>query len=237
MVISFRFRLVPSIVAVLVIALGIVLAQWQTHRGDEKAVLQTRLDARGLEPVLHLGETIVDPNAIEFRRVQLKGSFLREWPVYLDNRPHNGIAGFYLLMPFKITASNLHVLIARGWFPRDPADRTRMPHIPVPSGEVVIEGIARRDIGHVMQLGMLDAPQPGAIVQNLDIAEFAVNSDLKMQPVLIEQSSASDDGLIRDWPHPATGVERHRAYAFQWYALSLMAFIFFVVTGFRRGEK
>ena len=237
MAIRFRFRVVPCIVAVMVIALGIALAQWQTRRGDEKVGLQARLDARGKEPVMSLGSAPIAPNTIEFRRVQVKGSYLREWPIYLDNRPHDGIAGFYLLMPFKIAASNLHVLIARGWFPRDPADRTRMPHILVPSGEVVVEGIARRDIGHVMQLGTLDAPKPGAIVQNLDIAEFAASSGLQMAPVLVEQSGASNDGLIRDWPHPATGVERHRAYAFQWYALSLMAFIFFVVTGFKRGEK
>jgi len=32
-------------------------------------------------------------------------------------------------------------------------------------------------------------------------------------------------------------VEKHRGYAFQWYALAAMAFIFFVVTGIRRGKK
>jgi cytochrome oxidase assembly protein ShyY1 len=46
-----------------------------------------------------------------------------------------------------------------------------------------------------------------------------------------------EDGLIRDWPNPAVGVEKHKAYAFQWYALSLMAFIFFIVTGYRSGKE
>ena len=31
-----------------------------------------------------------------------------------------------------------------------------------------------------------------------------------------------DDGLARDWPAPATGVETHHGYAFQWFALSAL---------------
>jgi surfeit locus 1 family protein len=42
---------------------------------------------------------------------------------------------------------------------------------------------------------------------------------------------------VRGWPRPSTGVEKHRGYAFQWYALAGMALVFFVVTGFRRGKK
>jgi cytochrome oxidase assembly protein ShyY1 len=88
-----------------------------------------------------------------------------------------------------------------------------------------------------MQLGAIDAPRPHAIVQNLDIAGFAAASQLKMAPILLEQLSDTQDGLVRDWPVPSTGVEKHRGYAFQWYGLAAMAFIFFVVTGIRRGSK
>jgi surfeit locus 1 family protein len=42
--------------------------------------------------------------------------------------------------------------------------------------------------------------------------------------------------MVRDWPAPSLGVEKHQGYAFQWYALSAMALIFFVVNGFRRGK-
>jgi surfeit locus 1 family protein len=56
-------------------------------------------------------------------------------------------------------------------------------------------------------------------------------------PIVIEQADTPDarqQGLVRDWPQPSTGIERHQGYAFQWYALALMAFLFFVVTGIRR---
>jgi cytochrome oxidase assembly protein ShyY1 len=78
---------------------------------------------------------------------------------------------------------------------------------------------------------------PGAILQNLTVAEFAAASKFTMQPFVIEQSSDTHDGMVRDWPLPSVGIERHLGYAFQWYALALTAFLFFVVTGYRRGTK
>ena len=193
--------------------------------------------ARQSAPAIHMARIETNPADIEYRRVLLKGEFVREWPVYLDNRPYNGVAGFYLLMPFKIATTNLHVLVARGWIPRNPDDRTRLPPLIVPQGIVEIEGVARQSIGHIMQLGTPEPLRPAAIVQNLDVTDFAKASGLTMQPIIVEQSSDTHDGLVRAWPVPSSGVEKHRGYAFQWYALAGMAFIFFIVTGFRRGSK
>lgn len=193
--------------------------------------------ARQSAPAIRMQRIEANPADIEYRRVVLMGEFVREWPVYLDNRPYNGVAGFYLLMPFKIATTNLHVLVARGWIPRNPDDRTRLPPLIVPPGTIEIEGFARQSIGHIMQLGSPEPLRPAAIVQNLDVADFSKASGLTMQPVIVEQSSDTHDGLVRDWPVPSSGVEKHRGYAFQWYALAGMAFIFFIVTGFRRGRK
>jgi cytochrome oxidase assembly protein ShyY1 len=90
-----------------------------------------------------------------------------------------------------------------------------------------------------MQLGATPALKPGAIVQNAGVAEVAGASGLAMQPFIIEQTApagAEDSGLVHDWPAPDLGVDKHRGYAFQWYALAVMAVLFFVVTGYRRGK-
>src|SRR3569833_3215276 len=162
---SFRFRPVPFIATVVLVALGVSLAQWQTRRAEQKLALEATLHARQAAPAVRLdARPSVTLEQLEYRRVILKGRFLSNWPIFLDNRTHQGIAGFYLLMPFKIASGDLHVLVARGWFPRNAQDRTRMPVIATPSGTVEIEGMVRSDIGHVLQLGALDAPQPHAIV-------------------------------------------------------------------------
>ena len=187
-------------------------------------------------PVLDLNAALPEANA-EFRRATVRGRFMANWPVYLDNRPYDGAAGFYDLMPFRIADTNEHMLVARGWVQRNPIDRAKLPSIPVPEGTVQLQGVLRRDAGHVMELGASGPLQPGVIVQNADAASVAQATGLKMVPLMLEQTSDTQDGLVRDWPTPSAGVDRHRGYAFQWYGLAATALIFFVVTGFRRGTS
>ncbi|WP_034297924.1 SURF1 family protein [Herbaspirillum sp. RV1423] len=240
MPIRFRIRWIPLVATVIVAALGVSLGQWQTRRGDEKEAIQAKMQARQAAPVIALtGAAQVDIAQAEFRHVKIRGEFVQNWATYLENRPYNGVPGFYVLMPFKIAGAEpaSAVLVERGWAPRDANDRTRLPSVQTAAGEVEIEGVIRSDAGHLLQLGAAEALRPGAIMQNLDIAAYARASGLQLAPFVIEQSSAMKDGLVRDWPAPSLGIERHRGYAVQWYALALMAVIFFVVTGFRSGKK
>lgn len=225
----------------IVAAIGVSLGQWQTRRGDEKQAIQAKMAARQSAPAMTLESAAgIAVAEAEFRHVKLRGRFVPTWVTYLENRPYNGVPGFYVLMPFKIAGSaESAILIERGWAPRDANDRTRVPTVPTPADEVEIEGVIRSDAGHLLQLGAAEAPRPGAIMQNLDIAAYARASQLPLAPFVVEQSGETKDkdGLVRDWPAPSLGIDRHRGYAVQWYALALMAVIFFVVTGFRSGKK
>ena len=220
-----------------VVAIGISLGNWQLRRADEKRAIEMRLTARQAQAPLPVGAAPVSIDDLEYRRVTVQGEFDRTWPLYLDNRPIAGNAGFYLLMPLKIAGSERHVLVARGWVPVDVHNRNKLPSTNTPLGQLEIEGVAIRNPGHIMQLGQAAAVQPGAILQNLTVAEFAAASKFDMQPFVLEQSSDTHDGMLRQWPRPSVGIERHLGYAFQWYALALTAFLFFVVTGYRRGSK
>ncbi len=231
----FRFRWIPFMAALLVMVIGVMLGNWQTRRAAEKIAIENAIVARAHQAVLDLNKPYSTTD-IEYRRVSAEGSFIADWPVYLDNRPYQGKAGFTLLMPLQLSNSDSVVLVARGWFPRDAAERTKLPAIPVPAAPIRIEGIVRRSAGHVMQLGQAATILPGAIVQNLEPAEFAHVSRLPLQNFIIEQSSDTSDGLVRDWPRPSGGVDKHRGYAFQWYALAATALVFFLVTGFRRAR-
>lgn len=249
----FRFRTIPFIATALLVVLGILLGNWQVRRAAEKTALQTRLNERSAAPPLVLGAADVDPATIEFRHVIVSGEFVPNWPVFLDNRPNQGRSGFVLLMPFKITGSDRsgsgesgadkYVLVERGWLPRG-AEHDSVPRIVTPAGQVRIEGIAVLRPARVLQLGTPTPLKPGAIVQNLEPAEFARASGLSLQPFVLEQtgadlagSGAAGPALVRDWPAPGIDVARHRGYAFQWYGLAVMTFLFFVITGFRSASK
>jgi cytochrome oxidase assembly protein ShyY1 len=186
---------------------------------------------------LIVGADLVAAEPLEYRRVKVTGQFVGSYPVYMNNRPQDGRAGFYLIMPLKVAGSDTHVLVARGWLPRDRADAARIAPYATPAGTVTVDGIAKASMGHIMQLGTAEPVKPGAIVQNIDPAQFAAASGLKVQPFFIEQRGPGADGLVRNWPAPSLGVEKHQGYAFQWYALAAMALLFFVITGFRRGTN
>jgi len=244
--IRFHFRWIPFVVMLLLVALGISLAQWQQRRAEEKLARAAKLETGNLAAPLLLTAALLPPDeaqAIEFRRVSVTGHFVPAWTVYLDNRPYHGQAGFHVLTPFQIDGSAMHVLVAQGWLPRNNLERTRIPDYTTPTGTVTISGIARLNAGHVMQLGTAPPLMPQAIVQNAEIAQLAQASGLAFQPLLIEQTvdanlpPAISQLPVRDWPAPDLGADKHRGYAFQWYALALMAFLFFVLTGFRRANK
>jgi cytochrome oxidase assembly protein ShyY1 len=241
----FRFRTVPFIATVLLVLLGIALGNWQTRRAAEKSALQARLEQGMATAPINLDGRPVDANALEFHRVVVRGEFVPDWPVFLDNRPQAGRTGFILLMPFKIADSDKYVLVARGWLPRNNAEHDRLPPYTTPSGPVTIEGRALRQLARVMQLGTPAPLAPKAIVQNTDPAEVARASGLDLLPVVVEQTGPTGstgpaipaDGLLRNWPAPSVDIGHHKGYAVQWYALAMMAFLFFVITGFRSGRS
>lgn len=236
---TFRFRAIPFVATVLVVALGVTLGQWQDRRADQKLALQARLTRQGAAAPLVLTGAPLAAAEVEYRTVSVAGQFVPSWPLFLDNRPQDGKVGFYLLMPFKIAGSERHVLVARGWLPRYTGEHDRLPEFATPPGTVIVSGVAKTSMGKVMQLGEPAAVKPNAILQNLTPEQFGAASGLAVQAFFIEQTAPASPGdtLARRWPAPALGVEKHQGYAFQWYALALMALLFFVFTGFKRGTK
>jgi surfeit locus 1 family protein len=234
----FRFRTIPFIATLILVLLGIALGNWQTRRAAEKTLLQAKLEQGMAAAPLKLDASPVDPARLEFHRVIVTGEFVPNWPVFLDNRPQAGRAGFILLMPFKIAGADKYVLVARGWLPRNTAEHDRLPPFTTPSGQVKIEGRAVRQLARAMQLGTPAPLKPNALVQNIEPAELARASGLDLLPVVVEQTGpgTAGEGLLRNWPAPSLDIDRHKGYAVQWYALAAMAFLFFVMTGFRSGR-
>jgi len=220
-----------------VVAVGISLGNWQLRRAEQKLALQEQMLMRAEFAPVNSNALTPEQTPEEFRRVMAKGEFIASWAVYLDNRPYQGRAGFYLLMPFKLAGSEQSVLVMRGWFPRDAINREHIPTITVPEGVTHLEGRVRASTGKVMQLGEAAALQPGSIAQNVDVEEFARASKLSLQTFIIEQTNDAADGLVRDWPIPSVGIDKHKGYAFQWYSLALVAAVFFLLTGFKRASN
>ena len=208
-------------VALAALALTASLGRWQLSRAAEKEALQAAIAERQRLPALDgasLAQALSDDQARELlhRAITLRGQWLAARTVFLDNRPMARQTGFYVLTPLRLTGSDRVVLVQRGWAPRHQVDRSLLPPVQTPTGEVQVSGRIAAHPPRVYQLGQ---EQGGAIRQNLDLDAWRAETGLPLAPVLVVQTGAASDGLQRDWPEAASGVEKHYGYAFQWFGL------------------
>jgi cytochrome oxidase assembly protein ShyY1 len=215
------------------------LGNWQTRRAEGKLAVEARWQAaEAAAPATPRADQVQDFGAELPRRVRLAGRYLHAQSVWLDNRPLDGKAGLLLLTPLVLADSAggraTAVLVLRGWAPRDPRDRTKLPAVMQPEGQIVVEGLALPNPPRVLELGegAVVGPLP-AIWQNLDYAAFSRVTGLAVAPWIVQQQGGAADGLRRDWPRPSSGVDKHRGYAVQWYSLAGLIAVLTLVLGAR----
>lgn len=214
-------RLAVVLGALLGMALTAGLGRWQLSRAEGKLALEAAMVARERMPALDGATLAAPPDAgalptLLHRRVVLRGRWLAPRTLYLDNRPMDRQTGFYVFTPLQLAGRDAVVLVQRGWAPRNQLDRTALPPVQTPEGEVELSGRIAAHPPRVFQLG---AEQQGAIRQNLDLDALRAETGLPLAPLIVQELGAPSQGLRRDWPAPATGVERHYGYAFQWFGL------------------
>jgi surfeit locus 1 family protein len=194
------------------------LGLWQLDRAAQKEATQASLDTRAWLPAVgaaELASTSRGGADMLYRRVRLRGRWLPERTVYLDNRQQNERAGFVVVTPFQWPGGA--ALVQRGWVARDNNVRTRLPAVVTPPGELELTG---RIAPPPSRLYEFSAPASGPIRQNLDPASYSREIGLALLPVSVQQDDAAPaDGLLRNWPRPAVDVYTHYGYAFQWWAL------------------
>ena len=228
---SFRPTLLPTAAAVAGIIATASLGDWQLNRAAHKAELEARIREGANGPPVRIDGAVLVPQSILYHNVQVRGQFDPDRTVYLDNRLHQGRAGYQVVSPLKIAGSSRYVLIERGWVAAG-ADRSRLPDVMTPAGEVDITGTAAPPNPPVFELSQ--QVQAGKLWQNLTVDRYRSQFALDLQPTIVQQHNELPDGLIRDWALPKLGIERHRAYALQWFSMAAVILILYVVLNVRR---
>lgn len=230
-----RHRLVPALAAAAGIVLTLALANWQLNRAHEKEGRAAQIEALAKDPPVRLPAEEARAQDLEWRQVAVSGRFEPRYGVLVDNRIHRGVPGYHVVMPLEIAkaggGASRYVLVNRGWVAGNP-ERSRLPEVKTPPGMVEVAGLAIVPSGRFLEL--TDRPAEGRVWQNLTIERYRAAYPVALQPVMIQQESALDDGLTREWPRPDLGVDKHYGYAFQWLALAVTILVFYLVTHVRR---
>ena len=223
-----RSKLIFALIAAAIgVAAAISLGNWQTRRGHSKLAMQAQADAAERAAPLEIATSRASIENVASglpRRVRISGVFDASGTILLDNRILGGAAGYYVITPLVIGDGLPAVLIDRGWKARSASDRAE-PAAP-PSGPVSIEGLAVARPTALLELGSAPKLEVPGFWQNLDYEAYERATKRSVARFVVRQAGAvrNDvaDGLRREWLQPGSGVEKHRGYAFQWYALAAL---------------
>ena len=221
------------------------LGLWQWRKGDLRHAQWDRF-AQGSDHVVPLGSGSVA--AIErFQRISLEGRFDVEHQFLLDNRTHEGRAGFEVLTPLR-RPSGATVLIDRGWVPFSGV-RARLPDVAFKPSAAQAGSTGFRSSDDVELTGRVaDLPSPGLAsgrappvagpwpkltsFPSMGQLSAALGTELEPRIVLLDPQAA--DGYVRDWHPPGLQPLRHWSYAVQWWCFAVVLLMLWVGLNIRK---
>jgi len=230
---SFKPSIAATVGMLLLVTVFTNLGLWQTKRATEKAATEERHQAAPditLEKALRAGE--------RFASIDASGHYDGERHILLDNQVWNGRAGVYVFTPFY-TLDGTAILVNRGWLPLS-ADRQTLPEIPTPQHQTVLRGtlntvpVPGRILGQPDSMNRGQWPQ---LVTYLNLENTAGVLDTYLENWVVQLSDTEQAGFEgRHWKPVFLSSGKHKAYAFQWYALTATSVVLWILIGFKKSS-
>ena len=220
-------QLVVAMAALIGVVVTANLGFWQWGRGEQRTGLHQAMEARATSAAVTTAQLLAARGAdaaLLHRPITVRGAWLAERTVFLDNRQMNAVPGFYVVTPLRIEGTDAVVLVQRGWAPRNFTRRESLPPVQTPSGTVEVRG---RLAPPPAKLYAFDTEEKGPIRQNLDLARFRAETGLPLLELSVQQAGPAAEGLLRQWPQAGSGAEKNYGYAFQWWAISALIAILY----------
>lgn len=235
----FRPRWLPTFAVALLLPVFVAAGFWQLNRAQQKRDLQAQFDARTQAPAISLDGSPRAAEDLRFYRVIAQGVYEPEYEVLIDNRVHEGRAGYYVITPLRLRDSDMRVLVNRGWVPLG-TDRERLPPTPAPSGMQEVTGVATLPQAAALTLGTPEDPRGvwPRVWQHLDLERYRARVPFALQPVVILLDPRSDaGGFVRQWAPLNAGIATHQGYAFQWFMLAVALVTVYLFVNVRKEDS
>ena len=237
---SFRPGPAATLATALLLPLLLSLGFWQLDRADEKQALFNDYNARVSAGPVDLNTlTAVQKDDILWRKATLRGKYLQTGVFLLDNQVVKGRVGYHVYALFEPEGDGSRVIVNRGWIAAG-AYRDEIPVIPKAADRVTLTGIIT---GFPSPPGIrLDSGRPPAErmgpdsyrMQTITQASVQALLDQPVSAYVLRLDPASPTGLVREWPEPGSGKERHLGYAFQWFSLAAALVSIYIAVNLKR---
>ena len=234
---KFKATLIPSLITIALLYIMISLGYWQLDRAEYKANVQSLIESKQGTATISLDSIAKEEENWLYQPVFASGKYDLQHQIYLDNQVNNMVAGYSVFTPLKIS-ENQAILVNRGWLPVG-GSRSNLPDISVTTEILRIDGLLSYAPSKTLVLSdnansYLQWP---TVLQYVDILEIEKQLDYKLMPMIIIMDQAAQTKLQ---PLPIKinmRSEKHTAYAFQWFGLSLTLFIIYIVVNTKNTKK
>ena len=237
---AFRPRLIPTVCTIVLVPILASLGFWQLDRAQQKTDQQNLYQSRYDAPAITIGVNRESPEELKFRQVQVTGRWDLSREFYLDNQVLDGQPGYHVITPLVLRGEQIAALVNRGWILASP-DRSIAPKAKSPATmETTVAGIAvvpSRDV-FVLKADPVLGAKWQTVWQTLDLTRFADAAPYRIHGIVIRMNADHSDGFARRWkPLDNVWIYRHKAYAFQWFALAATLLVIYFVFAVRRQPK
>jgi surfeit locus 1 family protein len=206
-----KFFFLKSLVALALICLCLIAAQWQYHRGVDRHARNSLIEANIAAPEMSLVAATKDLKKNEWRIVRTSGRFDSNQTILLRNRYFEGKYGFEYLTLF-VTPDGAKFWIDRGWLVAG-KDALTAPIVPVtPTGMVELVGRLRLDTS-LPQGSFFALPTSGDGL----VSKWNAQNAVETEPYYLDLQSGSWLSAVKvpaQLPELSDGP--HMAYALQW---------------------
>lgn len=210
-------RWLPTLAAFVVVVAGLVLGNWQLNRAAEKYALQRTLEARVAMNPLNLNtltEAEIRTEDFKYRRAKASGHYLPEGQILIDNRSLGDEIGYYVLTPLKV--NNKIWMVNRGFLKKNSLN-ARVPEVSVPPEIEQVDG--GLTLGKTRFFELSKDTVQGNIWQNFKPEAYSKEMGYEIAPWILNLNQPAP-GLKAVVDQPDLGIDTHRGYAFQWFALA-----------------
>ncbi|MDJ0882058.1 MAG: SURF1 family protein [Gammaproteobacteria bacterium] len=233
-----QYEFVPSqlmvFFAMVFFCLFVLLGNWQLQRAEVKRDIQQRYQAQLNQPYRYWVLEHEPDESLVYRKISLKGAYMNDRILLVDNQLYQGQAGYHVLVPFMIEGTRKVLLVNRGWMSLG-YDREQLPLVREPKVPNQVQGIVTLPTTEGFRMGEVAIthhwPQR---IPYIDIDKIQQGLDFRILPYVVWLSPDIDDYYVRDWKPVWSPPEKSEAYAVQWFSFALIVLVLFVALNTRK---
>jgi len=217
-----------QILTALMFSALVSLGLWQIQRLAWKTDLLARVDAQMKSPAVDFPKSMDDPEAWEYRQVQLAGRFVPDQRYFLQPRTQEGRVGVHLLAPFHLQSGGT-VFVNLGWVPQEGTQTAE-----VPAGVQTLTGVVQ-----VPYQGMFtpDNDPAQGFWYWADVAALAQNAGVTdAAPVVVTLPPQEAGVYPAGFAVTAHIRNDHLQYAFFWFGMAFILVIVYTISQRKKGK-